>query len=94
MGQKMTWEEMKKAYPDEWIRVTDYEIDALGHLVKGQVLYHSLTKHEVYSKPLSGKSEAFWYTGQSTFSGHCSHADHKLEVNINYNLGTIVTEAL
>lgn len=76
MDQKMTWEEMKKAYPDEWLRVTDYEIDARGRLVTGQVLYHSQSKHEVYSKPLSGKSEAFWFTGKSTFSGLRSHADH------------------
>lgn len=76
MGQKMTWEEMKATYPNEWIRVTDYKIDSMGHLVNGQVLYHSRSKHEVYSKPLSGKSEAFWYTGQSTFSGLRSHADH------------------
>ena len=75
MGQRMTWEEMKKAYPDEWIRVADYEIDETGHLRCGVVLYHSTSKHEVYSKPLSGRSEAFWYTGESTFSGLRSHAE-------------------
>ena len=75
MEQKMTWEEMKKAYPDEWIRVIDYEIDEKGRLKSGIVLYHSPSKHETYSQPLSGKSEAFWYTGESTFSGLRSHAE-------------------
>ena len=76
MGEKMTWEEMKRAFPDEWIRVTDYEIDSKGRLKSGTVLYHSSSKHETYSKPLSGKSEAFWYTGKSTFSGLRSHAEN------------------
>lgn len=75
MGQKMTWEEIKKVFPDEWVRVTDYEIDEKGHLKSGVVLYHSCSKHEAYSQPLSGKSEAFWYTGESTFSGLRSHAE-------------------
>lgn len=75
MGQRMTWEEMKRAYPDEWIRVADYKIDEKGRLESGIVLYHSSSKHDVYSKPLSGKSEAFWFTGESTFSGLRSHAE-------------------
>jgi hypothetical protein len=75
MEQRMTWEEMKKVFPNEWIRVTDYELDDKGHLTSGIVLYHSSSKHEAYSRPLSGKSEAFWYTGESTFSGLRSHAE-------------------
>jgi len=76
MGQKMDWEEIKKKYPDEWIRVTDYKLNEMGELESGTILYHSQSKEEVYSKPLSGKSEAFWYTGESTFSGLRSHAEH------------------
>jgi len=75
-SEKLTWEEMKKRYPNEWLRVTDYEIDETGQLKCGRVIYHSVSKHEVYSKPLSGQSEAFWYTGKSTFSGLRSHAEH------------------
>lgn len=76
MGQKMTWEEMKKAYPDEWLRLTDYEFDDTGEIKEGVVVYHSASKEAVYSQPLTGKSEAFWYTGESTFSGLRSHAAH------------------
>ena len=74
--QKMTWEEMKNRYPNEWLRVINYEVDRSGHLKTGVVLYHSTSKHETYSQPLSGKSEAFWYTGESTFSGLRSHAEN------------------
>lgn len=76
MGQGMTWEEMKKAYPDEWLRIVDYEFDDDGEIKAGTVVYHSLSKEDVYSQPLTGKSEAFWYTGESTFSGLRSHATH------------------
>ncbi len=37
MGQKMTWEEMKKAYPDEWLLITDYEVDQYGNVSIGIV---------------------------------------------------------
>ncbi|MBI2336691.1 MAG: hypothetical protein HYU97_08025 [Deltaproteobacteria bacterium] len=76
MERIMTWEEIKESFPNEWLRVVDYEIDESGKLKSGKVLYHSPSKHEVYSKPLSGQSEAFWYTGKSSFSGLRSHVEH------------------
>ena len=76
MGQKMTWDEMKRVFPDEWLRIVDYEFDDVGEIKMGTVVYHSPSKEEVYSKPLTGKSEAFWYTGESTFLGFRSHATH------------------
>ncbi|MFH0799844.1 MAG: hypothetical protein V2A66_06650 [Pseudomonadota bacterium] len=76
MGQRVTWAEMKRAYPDEWLRLVDFELDETGEIKCGEVLFHSRSKEEVYSQPLSGKSEAFWYTGESTFSGLRSHATH------------------
>lgn len=76
MNKKMTWKEIEKKYPNEWIRVIDYEFDEKGELKSGIVLYHSTSKEEVYSKPLSGQSEAFWYTGESTFAGLRSHAEN------------------
>ncbi len=39
MGQKMTWEEMKRAYPDEWVVVVDYE-NAGPVEVNGTVVAH------------------------------------------------------
>lgn len=76
MGQRMTWEEIKKAYPDEWLRLVNFEFDDAGEIKCAEVLYHSASKDEVYSQPLSGKSEAFWFTGESSFSGLRSHAAH------------------
>ncbi|MDO8527639.1 MAG: hypothetical protein Q7T03_08140 [Deltaproteobacteria bacterium] len=82
MTEKMTWEEMVKAFPDEWIRVIDYEMDEKGGLKCGRVVYHSRSKHIAYSQPLTGQSEAFWYTGESTFSGLRSHAENDQHFSI------------
>lgn len=76
MGQKMTWEEMKAAYPDEWLLVTDYERDRYGRISVGVVERHSRQKDEVYRLPAVNKNCAFEYTGESTFRGFRDHAEH------------------
>lgn len=47
MGQRMTWEEMKKAYPDEWLAVVNYTSNDVGD-VDGEVVYHSNDKDDFY----------------------------------------------
>lgn len=69
MAQKMTWEEMKKAFPDEWLLIVDYETDSSGHMMAGIVERHSKEKDEVFCLPVINKGCAFKYTGESTFPG-------------------------
>lgn len=76
MGQKMTWEEMKKAFPDEWLLITDFEVDQYGGVAIGVVERHSKEKEEVYKLPAVNKDVAFEYTGESTFRGFRDHAKH------------------
>ena len=76
MTQKMTWEEMKKVFSDEWLLIIDYEVNSSGHLVSGVVLRHSKSKDEVYALPAPRQDMAFRYTGESTFAGLRSHAAH------------------
>ena len=77
-SQKMTWEEMKKTFPDEWLLVVDYEVDSSGHLVAGVVLRHSKSTDEVCAMPAPEKKDfALRYTGESTFAGLRSHATHE-----------------
>ena len=76
MAQKMTWDEMKRAYPDEWLLITDYERDQYGNVSVGVVERHSADKDEVYRLPALKKDCAFEYTGESTFRGFRSHAEH------------------
>ncbi len=77
MSQQMTWDEMKTAYPDEWLLITDYEVDRYGCVSVGVVERHSRDKAEVYRLPAINKDCAFEYTGESTFPGGLrAHADH------------------
>jgi hypothetical protein len=74
MGKKMTWREMETNFPDEWLLITDFDLDKSGHLVTGVVERHSRNKQDVYQLPALNKSTAFRYTGESTFSGLRNHA--------------------
>ncbi|MFH1654912.1 MAG: hypothetical protein ABIE74_12800 [Pseudomonadota bacterium] len=77
MGQKMTWDEMKKAYPDEWLLITDFKIDKYGGVADGVVERHSKNDKEVFALPSLGKNCAFRYTGECQFPGGWrSHAKH------------------
>lgn len=80
MGQKMTWDEMKKIYPDEWLLITDYEADEFGNVRLGNVERHSKDDQEVFRLPSLKKNCAFRYTGESTFPGGLrAHAQlHKI----------------
>ncbi len=74
MSQKMTWNEIKERYPDEWLLIVDYDLDESGRLKSGVVKRHSRNKNEIYRQPLNDKPAAFRFTGESTFSGMRSHA--------------------
>ena len=72
--EKITWNDMKKQFPDEWLLITDYNLDESGHIIEGIVNRHSKEKNDVYRLPALNKSTAFRYTGESTFGGLRSHA--------------------
>jgi hypothetical protein len=74
MARKMTWDEMKNEFPDEWVLIINYELDNSGHIKSGIVDRHSKNKAEVYSPPIEHNPIALRYTGESTFSGLRSHA--------------------
>ena len=49
MGQKMTWDEMKKAFPNEWVAVVNYIPDDSGE-VEGEVVAHFDDKDVFYGE--------------------------------------------
>lgn len=69
MAKQMTWEEMQRTYPEEWLLIVDYQTDASGHVVAGVVERHSKDDREVFRLPAVEKPAAFKYTGESTFPG-------------------------
>lgn len=67
---------MKKNYPNEWLLITDFDLDKYGEVVKGVVERHCKKKDDAASPPILDKDTAFLYTGESTFAGLRSHAEH------------------
>lgn len=76
MEEKLTWEEMKKRFPDEWLLIGDMQLNEHQQLLKGIVLQHSPTKSDIFTLPAKSGPTAFRYTGESTFSGLRSHVEH------------------
>ena len=77
MKNKISWNEMKNKFPDEWLLIVDCEVDKDGHILSGIVTRHSTEKDEVFALPALDKSSAFKYTGKSTFPGGWrAHAKH------------------
>ena len=74
MGEKITWDDMKKEFPDEWLLITDFDLDKSGHIIAGIVNRHSKDKDNVYGLPALNKPTAFRFTGESNFGGLRSHA--------------------
>jgi len=77
MTQKMTWDEMKKSYPDEWLLIVDCEHDQYGEVKSGVVVRHSQDDQEVFRLPALNQDCTFKYTGECQFPGGLrAHADH------------------
>lgn len=74
MAEKITWIDMKEKFPDEWLLITDFDLDKFGRIIAGVVARHSKEKDHVYRLPALNKSTAFRFTGESTFGGLRSHA--------------------
>jgi len=74
MQTKMTWEEMKAQYPNEWLLITDFELDEYGQIICGIIERHSKLKRVAALPPIVNQDTAFFYTGESAFLGMRSHA--------------------
>lgn len=46
MTEKLTWEEIKKKYPNEWVTIVEHESDDLGYVTSGKVIFHHPKKKE------------------------------------------------
>lgn len=73
MEKKMTWKEMQQQFPNEWLRIIDFDVDDSGHLLAGIVDRHSTDKDVVYRSSVLHQPTAFRYTGESIFAGLRSH---------------------
>jgi hypothetical protein len=61
----MKWEDIKKAFKDQWVLIEVEKVDESFNVVEGKVLAHSKDKNEVYQKLLRTRPKEFSieYTG-------------------------------
>jgi len=61
----MKWEDIKKAFKDQWVLIEVEKVDESFNVVEGKVLAHSKDKNEVYQKLLQTRPKEFSieYTG-------------------------------
>ena len=66
MDEKLTWEEIKKKYPDEFVATVNPEHDRDSAFCAGTVVAHGKNKHELlqYLKSLGVKHTACLWTGE------------------------------
>lgn len=44
----LTKDQIKTKYPDQWLLITDYELDRATSLCKGRVIAHSKRREEIH----------------------------------------------
>ncbi len=49
LNERLTWEEMKKKYPNAWVAYYDAETDNADYMISGRVFYHCQNKAEFIS---------------------------------------------
>lgn len=66
MPEKLTWDEITKRYPDEWVVLVDFR-EQEEDITEGVVLDHGRVKEEVYHRLQNPPSPfAVRYTGEAT----------------------------
>ena len=66
MERIMTLAEIEKHYDSEWVLIGDPEYDKDGEVVRGNVVFHSKDRDEMYRKDCESglRSAAYLYTGE------------------------------
>ncbi|MBN1115418.1 MAG: hypothetical protein JXA66_08760 [Oligoflexia bacterium] len=66
MNRKLTWEQIKTEYPDQWVSLYDLEMDANNELIRAKVFSAALELKDVAqkSKGHNFASHTFRFTGE------------------------------
>lgn len=76
MGERLSWKEIEKKYPDEWVLVVDLDMGEMGSIEEATLIAHSKNKEEIFSYPIEAERVGLLFTGESQFRGFRSHAEH------------------
>lgn len=65
MSDKLSWDEIKRRYPDEWVVLVEYSFDDNEDLTDGVVYAHGPNRRQVYASCRGGPHRtAVRYTGE------------------------------
>lgn len=66
MSEILSYEEIKRRYPDEWLLIAEPELDEELKVIRGEILAHSKDRDEVYRtlRKMRGRSFAIEYNGE------------------------------
>jgi hypothetical protein len=64
VAEKLSWEEIKMRYPDEWVALVDYDWPDGGELVEGVVYAHSQNHGELIKMQKALPQAAVRWTGR------------------------------
>jgi hypothetical protein len=75
MDGRLSWDEIKKLYPDEWVCLTDEEAPNMSHVVSGVVYAHDPDRKTLLEKQKHLKSAAILWTGKIRGRNHVIEDD-------------------
>lgn len=64
MDERLSWDEVKKLYPNEWVCLVDVERPNMGHVVSGVVYAHDPNHNALLEKQKHLKAAAILWTGK------------------------------
>jgi hypothetical protein len=64
MDKRLSWDEVKKLYPDEWVCLVDVEWPDMGEITSGVVYAHDPKHKALIEKQKHLKSAAILWTGR------------------------------
>jgi len=64
MGERLSWDEVKERYPNEWVCLVDIERPNMGHVVSGVVHAHDPKHQALLEKQRGLKHAAILWTGK------------------------------
>ena len=66
MGKRMTWDEIAKTYPDQWVGLSEVERNG-GSIASAVVKYTDKTADELYDMQIDGQDVQTIYTTPQNF---------------------------
>lgn len=75
MNERLSWEEIEKKYPDEWVLIENIERNEVGVITAATVTFHSTDKDEVFEYPSDAKSIGLMFTGEGNYRNWRSYEE-------------------